>query len=144
MRSVDGESVSQTQSGASVKYASAGISGNRVRRRQVRHDDIVAKVELRPVEDPPAARAAPSTIERTAEVGAETRAGYEMARAGSWGRVKLAVENLGDQMVWHGQEVVVGGWTTSGCRAAHAVSLARVSWQHSAVSVQRFMLRADA
>jgi hypothetical protein len=65
MDAVDGESASQTQSGATVSAAPCGRARRSVRPAgEIRHEDVLAKVELRLIDNPPATRTCVTKLQR--------------------------------------------------------------------------------
>jgi hypothetical protein len=77
---------------------------------QVRHDHVAAQVELRLEQDAPATRSSASAVEGTTQGAAQAGTGVRMARARARGGIQLTVENLSDQMIRHGQQILVGCW----------------------------------
>jgi hypothetical protein len=64
-------------------------------------------VELRFVEENPSTRATFASIERSAQIDAQARRRPGMRQRRSRIGVELAVDELGDQMRWNGEQIVV-------------------------------------
>src|SRR3990167_9026408 len=72
-------------------------------------DDVAAQVQLRFVENPPAAGTALAPIEWVPEIAAQRGISLGMFRRGARMGVQLAEENLSHQVFREGEEVFVGG-----------------------------------
>jgi hypothetical protein len=66
-------------------------------------------VQFRFVEDPPAAGSAPADVKWSPDLGAKDAGCVGVAQRGARSRVQLAVQDLGDQVIGHLQEILVGG-----------------------------------
>ena len=78
------------------------------RHRDIWNHDVVTEMKFRLVEDPPAAGTTATAIERPYEVAAQARAGHGVPRRWPRRGVELPVENLGDEVVWHREQILVG------------------------------------
>src|SRR5690606_24313738 len=67
-----------------------------------------AEVQFGVVEDPPSARAVAAAVKGADELAAEHRSRVRMRQSRPRARIELAVEHLGDHVLGHGYQVVVG------------------------------------
>jgi hypothetical protein len=81
---------------------------------KVRHEDIIAQVQLRLVQDDPAAGAASAAIEGAIELAAEVRRGPGVQRRRTWTRQELAADDLGNDVVGRSEHILVGCLLASG------------------------------
>ena len=109
MRSVEGDSTSQTQSGATVRYAASDQSAHvRCASPQGPERDIGAEVQLGFIENQPAAGTVDAELKRTGNQGAERRGGANVPEDRLRRCVKLAAENLGHEILGDSAKICVG------------------------------------
>jgi hypothetical protein len=103
---------------------------------EIRHEHVVAEVQLGLVDDQPAARAVTSAIERTAELDAEDRRGARMRERRPRRGVELAVEHLRDVMLRDRNEIVVSGAFLQRLRG-HGTSLTPGAFSESTTNLAK-------
>src|SRR3989344_3416899 len=104
---VEGDRISQAQSGASSNQAVSGSAGMRSRRHPAMSGTMMSPPRF--VENPPAAGTALAPIEWVPEIAAQRGISLGMFRRGARMGVQLAEENLSHQVFREGEEVFVGG-----------------------------------
>ena len=121
---VDGDCTSHTQSGASEKYASSGRCGSRSRRQAAISGTSTSAAKcssgskrMRHPPGPPRPRSNGHCSKPTESARSEC-----MTRSWPRRRVKLAIDDLRDEMLRHCHQIVVGGWPAR--RRRHAVRIA--------------------
>src|SRR5436309_5055128 len=66
---------------------------------KIRNDDICAEVELRLVEDDPAARPATSAVKRAGQLASKRRRGLRVPKRRAWSREQFAVHDFRHQPI---------------------------------------------
>jgi len=111
--------------GSNLEKRASGQIGHTVAAptSDIRNHNIVGQVQLGLREQPPPAGTTAPSIERPNEIAAQPRRRKRMGHRRSRRGVKLAIENLSDQVIGYRKQILVRCPTLDGSRMAHDVSL---------------------
>lgn len=101
--------------------------------RPVRHQHVVAQMELGLEEDPPASGAAPTAVEGAVKLTAQHRRRDRMLRSRPRASYELAVHDFRDQMRRNGREIYVAGSMFGGDGYLRKSSTRRMHREYAAV-----------